>query len=120
MARAKGLTKKTKSAKPDDYIQLSGYRVVEKPKKVPVADSETVINMMGDGGTITIGTNNSKLITKLLATNKLPDSIMQDGYYSFSFDLADYNFSFLPKKKRKGRTISPEHKAKLIAGKAGK
>lgn len=111
---------RTKSSKNTaDKTILNNYKVVEKPKKVALADSETVVNMLGDGGTITIGTSNVKLITKLKAL-KTPDTVMQDGYHSFSFDLSDFNFSFLPKKKRKGRTISPEHKAKLIAGKAGK
>lgn len=98
---------------------MSNYKVVEKPKKVALADSETVVNMLGDGGEISIGTNNSRLATKLAAI-KPASNVTQDGYHTFIFDLTSFNFSFLPKKKRKGRTISPEHKAKLIAGKAGK
>lgn len=110
---------RTKGSKNVDKTVLGNYKVIEKPKKVALADSETVINMLGDGVEFTIGTNNSKLVNKLTAI-KAADSVTQDGYHTFVFDLASFNFSFLPKKKRKGRTISPEHKAKLIAGKAGK
>ncbi|RTL00146.1 MAG: hypothetical protein EKK57_07815 [Proteobacteria bacterium] len=114
-------TKVSKNAK-IDKATLSNYKVVEKPKKVALADSETVVNLLGDfgdGGEVSIGTNNSKLVTKLKAI-KPASNVTQDGFHTFIFDLTSFNFSFLPKKKRKGRTISPEHKAKLIAGKAGK
>ena len=121
MARTKGSTNKVTRANRKSVhtgTQLSDYKIVEKTKRVPVADSETVINMIADGPTFTIGTNNFKLVAKLNAI-KAPDSVMGDGYHSYTFDLAEFNFSFLPKKKRTGRKMSDAHKAKMLAAKTG-
>lgn len=68
--------------------------------KVATSESETVINHLGDSKVITIGTNNQSLL-KQLKKVKQPDTVMDGGYHSFTFDLRQYNLSFVPKPKRK-------------------
>lgn len=109
MGRTKGSTNKKFVA------SNSNVTLAPKAKKVPLTESETVVNFMGGENKITIGTNHQTLLKKLLSV-KAPDTTMEDGYASFSFNLDEYNFSFLPKKKRKGRKPSPEQVEKMRAG----
>ncbi len=96
----------------------SGVTLVQKAKKIPVTESETVVNFMGGENVITIGTNHQTLLKKLTSI-KAPDSMIDEGRYAtFTFNLTEYNFNFIPKKKRKGRKPSPEQVQKMLAAKA--
>ena len=96
----------------------STVKLVEKDKKIPVSKSETVINFLGDEPCFTIGTNNSTLMKKLFKV-KPADSLMdEDRYGTWSFNIEEYNFNLIPKRKRKGRKPSPEQVQKMLAAKA--
>ena len=114
MGRKKGSTNaKSVAGKKDSKVTL-----VPKAKKIPVTDSETVVNFMGGEDVITIGSNNQTLLKKLFAI-KTPDSTIDEGRYAtFTFNLTEYNFNFIPKKKRKGRKPSPEQVQKMLTAKA--
>lgn len=114
MGRRKGSTNtKSTVSKKDSNVTL-----VPKAKKIPVTESETVVNFMGGEDVITIGSNNQTLLKKLFAI-KAPDSTIDEGRYAtFTFNLTEYNFNFIPKKKRKGRKPSPEQVQKMLAAKA--
>ena len=112
MGRTKGSAiNKSSVSKKDSNVTL-----VPKAKKIPVTESETVVNFMGGENVITIGTNHQTLLKKLTSI-KAPDSMIDEGRYgTFSFNLTEYNFNFIPKKKRKGRVVSPEQVEKMRAG----
>lgn len=97
MARPKGSKNKVagKSLTPVVKTKVASETIA----KVPTAESETVINQLGDSKVITIGTNNQSLL-KQLKQVKQPDKIMDGGFCSFTFDLRLYNLSFVPKRKR--------------------
>ena len=110
MGRKKSLTTVSKK---DSNVTL-----VPKAKKIPVTESETVVNFMGGDDSITICSNNQTLLKKLFAI-KAPDSTIDEGRYAtFTFNLTEYNFNFIPKKKRKGRKPSQEQVQKMLAAKA--
>ena len=109
MRRKKSLTTVNKK---DSKVTL-----VPKAKKISVTESETVVNFMGGEDVITIGSNNQTLLKKLFAI-KAPDSTIDEGRYAtFTFNLTEYNFNFIPKKKRKGRKPSQEQVQKMLSAK---
>lgn len=113
--------KLTKAGKPRKQRQTKEKVTIAtvKPKtieKVPIAESETVISCLTEENVIKIVTNHVTLVKKYKEI-KEPSQVYDGGMHQFIFSLSDYNFSFFPKKKRKGKVISKEHKAALVAGK---
>lgn len=87
-----------------------------KIERVPVAESETTVNLLGDETVICIGTNNRNILSQLRSV-KEPDNVLEGGFCQFYFDLNKFNFSFVPKPKRAGRKITDEQKEKMQKGK---
>jgi hypothetical protein len=96
-------------------------------EQVAVSESETVFSHMGNETAMVLSTNNQSII-KLMG-NRQPDEVMHGQMVGYKFTMTQTKWkkmlrllapdvTVVEKKKRQGRELSPEHLAKLQAGRA--